>query len=191
MGCIRADITGCKFGRLTAIELVGDREYPCGKKLSMWRCLCECGKETIVSLSALRTGNTQSCGCLIKEWRHEFTESHVKHGDTDSRLYVVWEQMRKRCNNPNDISYRYYGAKGVKVCDEWNNDYASFQRWAIENGYDQDAKRGECTLDRINPFGNYEPNNCRWISMKDQYKNLRRHWKNGRSSNTHTLEAAE
>ena len=189
MGCIRANITGEKFGRLTAVEYVGDKEYKCGKKLSMWKCRCLCGKETIVSLSALRTGNTQSCGCLIKQWRKDFTRSHIKHGDADSRLYVVWEQMRKRCNNPNDKSYKYYGAKGVSVCDEWENNYSAFQKWAIENGYDSSAKRGQYTLDRINPYGNYEPNNCRWITLKEQFRNLRRHW--DRRNNDDTLEAVE
>ena len=189
MSCIRADITGMQFGRLAAVCYVGDKGYPCGKKLSMWKCRCSCGNETVVSLSALRTGNTKSCGCLDKEWKKNFCESHITHGDADSRLYTVWEQMRKRCHNPKDRSYRYYGAKGVSVCDEWRNNYGAFQRWAMENGYDPTVKRGQCTLDRINPYGNYEPGNCRWISMKEQYKNLRRHWKDG--ENNDTLEAVE
>ena len=193
MGCTRSNIAGQKFGELTAIEYVGDREYPCGKKLSMWKCVCSCGNETTVSLSALRTGNTKSCGCLNEKNLQLLSQSRIKHGDADSRLYMVWEQMRKRCKNKNDRSYKFYGAKGVSVCEEWDNDYGSFMRWSMENGYDPSAKRGECTLDRINPYGNYEPDNCRWIPLKEQFKNLRRHWKDGAdkdgNSNSHPLEA--
>ena len=189
MGCTRANITGMRFGRLTAIEYVGDREYKCGKKLSMWKCLCSCGKETVVSLSALRTGNTKSCGCRNKEWKKAFSESHITHGDADSRLYHVWEQMRRRCYKKYDRSYKFYGEKGVSVCDEWKNDYSSFMKWSMKNGYNPYAKRGECTLDRINPFGNYEPSNCRWITMEEQFKNLRSNWKDGKLNDT--LEASQ
>ena len=184
MSSTRANITGMQFGRLTAVCYVGDREYPCGKKLSLWKCRCSCGNETIVTLSALRTGNTKSCGCLNEEWKEEFPKTHITHGDVDSRLYHIWEQMRRRCYKQRDISYKYYGGKGVSVCEEWRNDYGTFMKWAMENGYDPGAKRGECTLDRINPYGNYEPSNCRWIPMKEQYKNLRKHWKDGKHHDT-------
>ena len=195
MGCTRADITGMRFGYLTAVAYVGDHEYPSGKKLSMWKCKCDCGNETIVPLSSLRTGNTKSCGCNAIETRRKFQKSLIKHGEADSRLYVVWEQMKKRCKNPKDRSYRYYGANGVSVCEEWDNDYGAFREWAIQNGYERTAKRGQCTLDRINPFGNYEPDNCRWITQKEQLKNLRRHWKGSENNHgrtdSHALEAAQ
>lgn len=173
----RVDITGMRFGRLTAVRYTGDTAYPCGKKVSMWECKCDCGKTVTLPLSALRTGNTKSCGCLKKEKMKEHSDSLIKHGDADSRLYMVWERMKNRCNNARSSSYRFYGAKGVSVCEEWNNDYGAFRDWALANGYSYSAKRGECTIDRINPYGNYEPNNCRWISMKEQFKNLRKHWK--------------
>lgn len=80
--------------------------------------------------------------------------------------------MRKRCNNPKDKSYKYYGALGVKVCEEWNS-YQAFKVWALNNGYDENAPHGECTIDRINPFGDYTPNNCRWVNMMVQSHNKR------------------
>lgn len=80
--------------------------------------------------------------------------------------------MKKRCENTNHKDYKYYGALGVAVCDEWH-DYTKFKAWAMENGYDENAPRGSCTIDRINPCGNYEPSNCRWVGMDVQAKNKR------------------
>lgn len=159
------DLTGMVFGRLTVIEQHGmtkDRHI-------LWKCECECGKYKNVSSRELRMGHTKSCGCLQKE---KLRERRFKHGDRDSRLYSVWKSMKKRCENQNHKDYRWYGAKGVVVCDEWH-DYSTFKEWAIKNGYNENAKYGECTIDRIDPYGNYEPNNCRWVSMSEQAKNKR------------------
>ena len=82
--------------------------------------------------------------------------------------------MISRCYTPSNTSYQRYGAKGVKVCDEWRKDFAAFQNWAMSNGYDETAKRGECTIDRIDVYGNYEPNNCRWVPTSVQNKNKRK-----------------
>ena len=81
--------------------------------------------------------------------------------------------MKKRCENPNCASYKWYGAKGVIVCEEWH-DYTKFKEWALSSGYDDTAKKGDCTIDRINPYGNYEPSNCRWVNMKVQANNKRK-----------------
>ena len=80
--------------------------------------------------------------------------------------------MKKRCENKNCKSYKWYGAKGVSVCDEWH-DYSAFKKWALDNGYDEKAEKGECTIDRINPYGDYEPSNCKWVSMAEQARNKR------------------
>lgn len=80
--------------------------------------------------------------------------------------------MRGRCECEYRREYKYYGAKGVSVCDEWQ-DFGAFRRWALDNGYDENAERGEYTIDRIDPFGNYEPNNCRWITIEEQASNKR------------------
>ena len=95
------------------------------------------------------------------------------HGESKTRLYRVWKGMRERCQNPNHESYHNYGGRGISVCEEWEKDFLAFKSWAIENGYDENAKTGECTLDRIDVDGNYCPNNCRFISASEQAKNKR------------------
>lgn len=97
---------------------------------------------------------------------------YIKH-NKPTRLYSVYRSMINRCCNKNDNAYERYGGRGICVCDEWLRDYDKFYDWAIENGYDSKANRGECTLDRINNDGNYEPNNCRWVTCVEQSKNRR------------------
>lgn len=84
--------------------------------------------------------------------------------------------MRKRCNNKNDTVYKYYGGIGIRVCDKWNDNYEEFEKWAYENGYDETAPRGLYTIDRINPYKDYSPENCRWISIREQQHNKRKNW---------------
>lgn len=160
------DLNGMVFGRLTVVEESGrtkDRHI-------LWKCQCECGNEVNVASKELVSGHTKSCGCLQKD---AIRNLRYKHGDRDSRLYSVWKSMKKRCENSNHKDYRWYGAKGVSVCDEWH-DYRAFKKWAMNNGYDGNVEKGRCTIDRIDPYGDYEPNNCRWVSMKEQAKNKRR-----------------
>lgn len=104
--------------------------------------------------------------------------SRTKHGgakrEHEERLYHVWKSMKQRCENPNRPNYVWYGAKGISVCDEWQN-YLTFKKWAYENGYDDKAPKGGCTLDRIDIEKGYNPQNCRWISMADQNRNKSYH----------------
>lgn len=165
------DLKGQKFGKLTVIE----RTYNSKHKAAQWRCKCECGNEVIVSSNNLRTGHTKSCGCSRKETNSKrFKEIYTKHGQADTRLYVVWSGIKKRIHNENDSHYQYYGGRGITICEEWDNDFACFYKWAMENGYNPNAPYGECTIDRINPNGNYEPNNCRWVNLNVQAKNKRK-----------------
>ena len=161
---------GQKFGRLTVIERGETKEYPCGGRLTSWKCLCECGNTVEVLNSNLVTGHTRSCGCLEKEHPNA-----IKHGmkKDNERLYGVWASMRQRCNDKNLECYKNYGDRGITVCEEWA-DFGSFAKWALENGYDSNAPYGECTLDRIDNNGNYEPSNCRWTNMLVQRHNQRR-----------------
>ena len=86
-----------------------------------------------------------------------------------TRLYNTYYSMKERCYNPKRWNYKYYGARGIRVCDEWKNDYQIFKKWAYENGYNDNL-----SIDRINNDGNYEPNNCKWSTEKEQKNNTRR-----------------
>lgn len=163
------DLTGRRFGRLVCVERAPNSS--CGA--TMWICTCDCGNTVTVQYANLTRGATMSCGCLNREKR---AERNYKHGGDvrgkQERLYRVWHGMWERCTKEHHISYQYYGANGVTVCDEWK-EYQSFREWAMSNGYDPNAERGKCTLDRIDPTGNYEPANCRWTSMAEQNHNRR------------------
>ena len=160
------DITGKQFGRLTAIEV---SEYKKGEGY-IWRCKCECGKESFLPVKRLMSGKVNSCGCLRDE---KIAQVNAKHNKSKhSRLYNVWVGMRQRCNDPNHKSYANYGGRGIKVCDEWN-DFTVFEKWAVANGYDEDAPYGECTIDRVDVDSNYQPDNCRWVDLSTQANNKR------------------
>ena len=153
------DLVGMRFGRLTVKENVGRDD----SGNTLWRCTCDCGGETVTRSYTLKSGKAQSCGCLRRE---KIVASVKRHGDSRSRLYQIWRSMRGRCNRKTHKHYYLYGGNGIRVCDEWNNDYVPFMEWAHANGYSD-----ELTLDRIDPNGNYEPSNCRWITMHDQARN--------------------
>ena len=97
----------------------------------------------------------------------------MRHGLSRTRLYYVWLAMKRRCDNKNVEQYKNYGARGISVCPQWQNDFLTFRKWALENGYDENASYGECTIDRVNVDGDYSPENCRWISTKLQQNNFK------------------
>lgn len=152
---IRNDLTGQKFSKLTVIEQAGKDER--GSKL--WKCKCECGTEKIIKGTNLKSGNTKSCGCFRRNIKK-------KHGMRNTRVYSCYIRMKTRCNNPNCQEYQWYGARGIKVCEEWASSPMAFIEWALNNGYDDNL-----TLDRINPDRNYSPDNCRWATQRQQNQN--------------------
>lgn len=160
------DLIKRRFGRLTVMKQCGVYVSPCGSKRKKWLCKCDCGNEVIVTTNRLTSGNTKSCGCYKSEVEKEV---HTKHGgakhEACERLYNVWKAMKRRCLNPSHKDYKYYGGTGITICDEWLNDYNAFREWAYSNGYDEKAEPMKCTLDRIDPWGKYEPTNCRWVDM--------------------------
>jgi hypothetical protein len=162
------DLVGKRFGKLVVLEKANSVE-----KRPSWICKCDCGKTTTVIGGNLTSGTTKSCGCIAKERGYKML---FKHGLSKTRLYRVWDAMKGRCSNPRHQAYKHYGERGITVCDEWKNSFISFCEWAYANGYDENAERGKCTLDRIDNNGNYEPSNCRWVSMAVQTSN-RRSWK--------------
>lgn len=87
------------------------------------------------------------------------------------RLKSIWKAMNQRCYRESHVEYKHYGGMGIKVCEEWSDGFLKFEQWAIENGYDENSDRASCTLDRIDPFGDYAPDNCRWSDMSTQNAN--------------------
>lgn len=160
------DMTGSRFGRLTVLGRASGGD----SRKVYWLCRCDCGNETTVRGDHLRYGLTSSCGCYQSEYR---TMSHTTHGGYHTRLYKVYRTMLARCGNPNSSEYKNYGGRGISVCEEWKNSFPTFREWALAHGYDENAARGDCTIDRIDVDGNYEPNNCRWVSSLVQAQNKR------------------
>lgn len=165
------DLRGQKFGRL----IVLDNEPIRIKGQTYWNCKCICGNEGYIFSGNLTKRKIQSCGCLLDEHRKELYKYAIKynkkHPSKTRRLYGVYSLMKRRCYNSNCKAYKNYGARGIKICDEWLEDFMNFYNWAITNGYDINAKRGIYTIDRIDVNGNYEPSNCRFITIKQQQNN--------------------
>ena len=154
---IIVNLLGQKFGRLLVVDQKGRSK----QQNVLWLCRCDCGNEVTVNSAYLKSGHTSSCGCLKSE---ESIKRFTTHGKTKTRIYNIWASMNQRCLDKRCKSYNSYGGKGIAVCEEWR-DFIQFERWAIENGYNESL-----TIDRIDCFGSYCPENCQWISFEENRK---------------------
>lgn len=171
------------------IDLVGQRHerllviHKSDNGRTRWVCKCDCGNE--VELTPYYFFQYKSCGCLEKENKQNLTQYTKTHGMTKSILYHKYCDIKERCFNHNYRYYHRYGGRGITICDEWmgKHGFENFMKWAYDNGYDDNKKTYEQTLDRIDVDGNYCPSNCRWVDQMTQ--------SNNRSTNVFIEDAGE
>jgi len=161
MSRLLSNLNGVVFGRLKVVGLA-DREL-WRNKHSHWICVCECGKEKIINSQDLKSGNVNSCGCILKEKNRN---RMITHGNSSHPLYSRWQQMQARCNNPNMPHYKNYGGRGIKVCKRWDK----FENFVEDMG---DLPSPTHSLDRIDNDGNYSKSNCKWSTPREQQLNKR------------------
>lgn len=154
------DISGHRFGEWTVHDKTGNN--PRGGAL--WRCVCSCGAERQVLGSDLRNGKSVSCGCKGIE---RIAHLNKSHGETGTRIYRTWKNMRARCLNSNKPGYEHYGGRGISICAEWSS-FPAFRKWALESGYADDL-----SIERKDVDGDYTPSNCVWADAATQSANRR------------------
>ena len=164
----KINLTGSRFGKLLVVAETSN----VGKN-TVWRCLCDCGKETIVQTRRLQAGRTKSCGCL-----------KIKHNESKTRLYRIWNGIKTRTTDPFCRDAKRYFHRGIKMCPLWENDFIRFRDWALRSGYKDDL---EC--DRKENDVGYCPFNCQWITKSENISKCRREEREERTNNGHQTSA--
>ena len=154
---------GDEYGRLTAIKFIYKNKlgYQC------WLFKCSCGNKKVISINYIRSGVTKSCGCFRREQNALLNLNNTTHGMSKTRTYISWQKMKGRCLDKDNRNYKWYGARGIKVCKRWLNSFKNFLE-------DMGERPSDKTLDRINNDGNYCKNNCKWSTKKEQMNNTRK-----------------
>jgi len=160
------------FGRLTVREFAYVHRYSNGNKFKKYVCVCICGRRIVVAGSLLRAGKTRSCGCLQREIAQKFGLSNARHGHNrsaknggESPTHSSWAAMMKRCTNPKTNNYELYGGRGIQICPQWYR----FENFLADMGERPSGK----SLDRIDPYGHYVPDNCQWATASEQRRGRR------------------